>query len=63
MVILIIINNKFKGNNFILPCGPYREPKFFHNKNDYIFSNYRGNIYPGFYSKITAFKSCNNQQF
>ncbi len=59
---LIIINNNFKGNNFVLPCGPYREPKFFHNKKDYIYSNYRENIYPGFYSKITAFKSCNNQQ-
>ena len=59
---LIIINNDFKGNNFLLPCGPYREPKLFHHKKDYIFSNYRENVYPGFYSKITALKSSSSQK-
>ena len=34
---LIIINNDFKGNNFLLPCGPYREPKLFHHKNGLYF--------------------------
>ena len=42
---LIIINNKFKGNNFILPCGPYREPKFFHNKTIIFLATIEGNIY------------------
>lgn len=56
----IIINKNMRDNNFLLPCGPNREPQFFHKKSDFIFSNYKGLENPGFYSKIEGLKSCND---
>ena len=53
----IIINKNMRDNKFLLPCGPNREPKFFHKKSDFIFSNYKGSQYPGFYSEISGVKS------
>ena len=53
----IIINKNMRDNKFLLPCGPNREPKFFHKKSDFIFSNYKGTQYPGFYSEIAGVKS------
>lgn len=58
-------------NRFLLPCGPFREPKFFHSKEKYIYSNYHYNDYPGFYTKLSKIRngkskeifSLNEQQF
>ena len=38
----IIENTNKRDNNFLLPCGPFREPKFFHKNADFILSNYTG---------------------
>ncbi len=46
-----------RDNKFLLPCGPNREPKFFHKKSDFIFSNYKGLQNQGFYSQIAGVKS------
>ena len=53
----IIENTNMRDNNFLLPCGPFREPKFFHKNADFILSNYTGTEYPGFYSRISGVTS------
>ena len=53
----IIENTNKRDNNFLLPCGPFREPKFFHKNADFILSNYTGCEYPGFYSRISGVSS------
>lgn len=49
-------------NNFLLPCGPIREPKSFHPKAIFILSNYYDNKYPGFYTKLTQIRSGKDNQ-
>jgi len=53
----IIENTNKRDNNFLLPCGPFREPKFFHKNADFILSNYTGSEHPGFYSRISSVSS------
>ena len=53
----IIENTNQRNNNFLLPCGPFREPKYFHKNADFILSNYTGSEYPGFYSRISCVSS------
>jgi len=53
----IITKYKTPINNFLLPCGPLREPKFFHPNATFILSNYYDNDYPGFYTKLTQIRS------
>ena len=53
----IIENTNQRDNNFLLPCGPFREPKFFHKNADFILSNYTGDEHPGFYSRISCVSS------
>ena len=50
-------------NNFLLPCGPLREPKSFHSKNKYILSNYYDSDYPGFYTKISKIRNGKNHKY
>ena len=57
----IIENTNQRDNNFLLPCGPFREPKFFHKNADFILSNYTGSEYPGFYSRISSVLSSVDQ--
>lgn len=52
--------NKYH-NNFLLPCGPFREPKFFHSDKKYIYSNCYDNELPGFYVKISRIRNGQNQ--
>ena len=53
----IIENTNMRDNYFLLPCGPLREPKFFHKNADFILSNYTGSEHPGFYSRISSVSS------
>ena len=50
-------------NNFLLPCGPLREPKSFHSKNKYVLSNYYDSDYPGFYTKISKIRNGKNHKY
>ena len=53
------IISKYKSSNdkLLLPCGPLREPKFFHPDAIIIYSNYYGEMYPGFYTKLSQIRS------
>lgn len=53
---IIVKNGKIK-NKFLLPCGPFREPRFFHPHGNFITSNYYLNDIPGFYSEISSIKN------
>lgn len=53
----IIVKYKKASNKLLLPCGPLREPKFFHPDATYVFSNYHGEKYPGFYTKLSQIRS------
>tara|TARA_Y100000768_G_scaffold388324_1_gene383536 strand:- start:433 stop:1383 length:951 start_codon:yes stop_codon:yes gene_type:complete len=46
-----------KNNNYLLPCGPIREPKSFHPNAQYILSNYQHNDVPGFNSQLIRIRS------
>jgi tetraacyldisaccharide 4'-kinase len=50
-------------NNFLLPCGPLREPKAFHSKNKYVLSNYYGSDFPGFHTKISKIRNGKNHKY
>ena len=54
--------NKYH-NNFLLPCGPFREPKFFHSKDKYIYSNYYGSAFPGFHTKVSKIRNGKNNKY
>ena len=56
----IISNYQQRANSFLLPCGPYREPKSFHRNNRVIYSNYNGCTEPGFDTNISVVKSADN---
>ena len=53
----VITKYKSPTNNYLLPCGPLREPKFFHPDATFILSNYHDNEYPGFYTKLSQIRS------
>ena len=53
----IITKYKSSSNKLLLPCGPLREPKFFHPNATFVFSNYHGEMYPGFYTKLSQIRS------
>ncbi|MBL6700605.1 MAG: tetraacyldisaccharide 4'-kinase [Gammaproteobacteria bacterium] len=50
-------------NNFLLPCGPLREPKAFHSKNKYVLSNYYDSDFPGFHTKISKIRNGKNHKY
>ncbi len=50
-------NDSNYKNNYLLPCGPLREPMSFHPNAHYILSNYRGNDVPGFYCLLESIRS------
>jgi len=50
-------------NNFLLPCGPLREPKAFHSKDKYILSNYYDSDVPGFHTKISKIRNGKNHKY
>ena len=54
--------NKYH-NNFLLPCGPFREPKSFHSQDKYIYSNYIKNDLPGFYTKLSKIRNGSNNKY
>ena len=58
----IITKYKSSSNKLLLPCGPLREPKFFHPNATFVFSNYHGELYPGFYTKLSQIRSPYNSQ-
>ena len=45
------------SNDYLLPCGPLREPKSFHQNSENILSNYKGNDLPGFFTNLTEVRS------
>ena len=53
----IITKYNSSSNKLLLPCGPLREPKFFHPNATFVFSNYHGEMYPGFYTKLSQIRS------
>lgn len=53
----IITKYKSSNDRLLLPCGPLREPKYFHPNATFVFSNYYGEIHPGFYTKLTIVRS------
>ncbi len=53
----IITKYKNLGDRFLLPCGPLREPKFFHPDAIFVYSNYYDNKYPGFHTMLTQIRS------
>ena len=53
----VITKYKSPSNNYLLPCGPLREPKFFHPDATFILSNYYDNEYHGFYTKLSQIRS------
>jgi tetraacyldisaccharide 4'-kinase len=53
----IITKYKSSNDNLLLPCGPLREPKFFHPNAIFIYSNYYGEMHPGFYTKLSQIRS------
>ena len=58
--LILIKNDTNKNNNYLLPCGPLREPMSFHPNAQYVLSNYKGNDTPGFYSQLTKIRSGKN---
>ena len=54
---ILIKHDTNKNNNYLLPCGPLREPMSFHPNAQYILSNYKGNDVPGFYSRLTKIRA------
>ena len=58
----IVTKYKSSGDRLLLPCGPLREPKFFHSDATFVFSNYHGQMYPGFYTKLSQIRSPYNSQ-
>jgi len=55
--LILIKHDTNKKNNYLLPCGPLREPMSFHPDAHYVLSNYKGNDVPGFYSQLTKIRS------
>ena len=53
----IITKYKSSNDKLLLPCGPLREPKFFHPDATFVYSNYYGEMYPGFYTKLSQIRS------
>ncbi len=53
-------NDSKNINNYLLPCGPLREPMSFHPNAQYLLSNYKGNDTPGFYCQLSNIRSGKN---
>ena len=53
----IITKYKSSNDKLLLPCGPLREPKFFHPDATFVYSNYYGEMYPGFHTKLSQIRS------
>ena len=60
---ILIKHNSDKKNNYLLPCGPIREPISFHPNAQYILSNYKDNFVPGFYTELTKIRSGKNGDY
>ena len=60
---ILIKHDSDKKNNYLLPCGPTREPISFHPNAQYILSNYKDNDVPGFYSELTKIRSGKNGNY
>ena len=60
---ILIKHESDKKNNYLLPCGPTREPISFHPNAQYILSNYKDNDVPGFYSELTKIRSGKNGDY